>query len=141
MAGMASRPTTVSVAPTTPLVAAKITHMMTVPTARPPGMRRVHMWMASNRREAMPDASNMAPMKMNSGTAASTCAVATSSIFWMNWYCRPSKPKECSPNTTASAIMVSATGNPVRITAMSAGNIQSALIGRFLPAGSALERR
>jgi hypothetical protein len=95
------------------------------------------VWIASNSREAMPDASNMAPMKMKSGTAASTWAVATSSIFWMNWYCRPTMPKEWSPNTTASAIMVSATGNPVRITAIRAGNIQSALTGRSFPAGDA----
>ena len=84
MGGIASSPTTVSVAPTTPLVAAKITHIRMVPTAMPPGRRRIHIWIASNRRLAMPDCSNMAPMKMNSGTAASTCAVAVSSIFWMH---------------------------------------------------------
>ena len=84
MGGIASSPTTVSVAPTTPLVAAKITHITMVPTARPPGRRRIHIWMVSNRRLAMPDCSNMAPIKMNSGTAASTCAVAVSSTFWMH---------------------------------------------------------
>ena len=68
-------------APTMPLVAAKITHMITVPIARPPGMRLVQRWIASNRREAMPDASNIAPMKMKSGTAASTVDVATSSTL------------------------------------------------------------
>jgi hypothetical protein len=36
---------------------------------------------------------------------------------------------------------VSATGNPVRITAMRAGNIQSALIGQALAVGDAVEWR
>jgi hypothetical protein len=37
--------------------------------------------------------------------------------------------------------MVSATGKPVRITRMRAGNIQSAFIGRSLSASSAAEWR
>src|SRR6266542_3047763 len=45
--GMASRPTTVSVAPITPVDAAKITHITTVPSANPPGSRRVHRCTAS----------------------------------------------------------------------------------------------
>ena len=53
---MASRPHTDSVAPTTPLAAAKMTHRITVPTARPPGSRRVQRWIASNSRSAMPEA-------------------------------------------------------------------------------------
>ena len=85
IAGIASNPTINSVAPTTPLVAANTTHIRIVPTPSPPGMRRVHRWIASNSLRAMPDCSNIAPMKMNSGTAASTLASATSSIFWMNW--------------------------------------------------------
>lgn len=36
-------PTSVSVAPTTPLAAAKIVHMSRAATASPPGNRRVHM--------------------------------------------------------------------------------------------------
>jgi hypothetical protein len=56
----------------------------------------------------------------------------------MNWYCRPTGPNDWSPNITASAIIVSATGKPVRIRAMRAGNIQSEDIKRtFLAVGAA----
>lgn len=72
MTGMASRPTTVSVAPITPVEAANTTHINMVPTASPPGRRRVQRCMASNRRSAMPARSSIEPMKTNSGTAAST---------------------------------------------------------------------
>ena len=82
---MASRPTTVSVAPITPVEAAKMTHMATVPSARPPGRRRVHRCTASNSSSAMPERSSMVPMKTNSGTAASTKFEAMSSIFSINW--------------------------------------------------------
>ena len=78
-------PTTVSVAPITPLEAAKMTHMTMVPMARPPGRRRVQRCTASNRRSAMPERSIMAPMKMKSGTAASTKLEAMASTFWTNW--------------------------------------------------------
>ena len=83
--GMVSRPTTVSVAPITPEEAANTTHIRMVAMASPPGSRRVHRWIASNRRSAMPARSSIAPMKMNSGTAASTKFDAMASIFWMNW--------------------------------------------------------
>ena len=76
--GMASRPTTDSVAPMTPLAAAKTTHISTVPTARPPGSRRVQRWMTSKRRSAMPERSIIAPMKTKRGTAASTELLAAS---------------------------------------------------------------
>ena len=64
-------------------------------------------------------------MKMKSGTAARTCAVAVSSSFWMHWASSPSRPNDWTPKITANVSMVSATGNPVRIAIMSAGNIQS----------------
>ena len=83
--GIASRPTTVSVAPITPDEAANTTHISTVPMASPPGRRRVHRWIASNSRSAMPARSSIAPMKMNSGTAASTKFDAMASTFCMNW--------------------------------------------------------
>src|SRR5918996_716621 len=134
MAGIASRPTTVSVAPMIPLVAANTTHMRTVPIATPPGMRRVHMWMASNRRSAMPDCSNIEPMKMNSGTAASTLALATSSSFWMSWYWR-AVPNVGHPKSSARASIAKATGKPVRMAAMSAGNIHRAVMASFRPLG------
>ena len=82
---MVSRPTTDSVAPITPLEAAKMMHISTVASARPPGSRRVQMWIASNSRSAMPDFSSIAPMKTNSGTAAKTKLEERSSIFSMNW--------------------------------------------------------
>ena len=82
---MARSPTTVSVAPMTPVEAAKITHMMMVPMARPPGSRRVHRWTASNRRSAMPERSNIEPMNTNSGTAASTKLEATKSTLETSW--------------------------------------------------------
>src|SRR5918995_1538587 len=85
IAGMASRPTTVSVAPMTPVEAAKITHMPTVPSARPPGKRRVQRCTASNSSSAMPERSSIVPMKTNSGTAASTKFDAMSSTLSMNW--------------------------------------------------------
>src|SRR5688572_2681307 len=83
--GMVSSPTTVSVAPITPDDAANTTHIRTVAMASPPGSRRVHKWIASNNRSAMPARSSIAPMKMNNGTAASTKFDAMASIFWMNW--------------------------------------------------------
>ena len=79
--GIVSSPTTVSVAPITPDEAANTTHIRTVPIARPPGSRRVQRWIASNSRSAMPARSSIAPMKMNSGTAASTKFDAMASIF------------------------------------------------------------
>ena len=85
MIGIVSRPTTDSVAPITPDDAANRMHMITVASARPPGSLRVQMWIASNSRSAMPERSSIAPMKTNSGTAASTKFDEMSSIFSMNW--------------------------------------------------------
>ena len=84
MIGMVSRPTTDSVAPMTPLEAAKMTHMLMVASARPPGRRRVQIWIASNSLSAMPDFSSIAPMNTNSGTAAKTKFEEMSSIFSTN---------------------------------------------------------
>ncbi len=81
MTGTASMPITASVAPTTPLAAAKMVPMMTAPTPSPPGIRRVHRWMAPNSRSAMPEFSSIAPMKMNKGTAARMELDAVSSIL------------------------------------------------------------
>ena len=63
---------TVSVAPATPVAAAKIADITTAPTASPPGRRRVHRWIASNSLSARPDRSSSAPMKTKSGIAPST---------------------------------------------------------------------
>ncbi|SVB98536.1 uncharacterized protein METZ01_LOCUS251390 [marine metagenome] len=54
-----------------------MTHNITVPTASPPGNRRVHKWIASNNRSAIPDRSNKEPININSGTAAKTYADET----------------------------------------------------------------
>ena len=70
MTGVASMPTTASVAPTTPLDMANRMHMMMAPTATPPGKRCVHEWIVSNRPSAIPDRCSIAPMKTNSGSAA-----------------------------------------------------------------------
>ncbi len=83
--GIASIPMTASVAPTTPLEAANRVPRMIAPMPSPPGKRRVHMWMASNKRSAMPERSSMAPIKINSGTAARMEFEAVSSILVSSW--------------------------------------------------------
>ncbi len=71
MAGIASRPTITSTAPTMPVPAAKIAHMLMVASASPPGKRPSHSFITSKTRRPIPEFSSTAPMKMNSGTAAS----------------------------------------------------------------------
>ena len=95
----------------TPDDAAKITHMTTVPTASPPGSRRVQRCTASNSFSAMPERSSIAPMKMNIGTAARTKFEATASIFWANWK-MTAVSKVRYPNTRATPIMEKATWKP-----------------------------
>ncbi len=85
IAGIASSPTTVSVAPITPVEAAKMMHIRIVPIAMPPGSRLVHRWTALKSCSAIPERSSIEPMKTKSGTAASTKFEATLSTFCVNW--------------------------------------------------------
>ena len=61
-----------SEAPMIPVAAAKMVHMITVPMAIPPRSLPVHWIIDSNKRDAMPEASSMEPIKTKSGTAANT---------------------------------------------------------------------
>ena len=85
-----------------------MTHMTTVPTASPPGSRRVQRCTASNSCSAIPERSSIAPMKMNSGTAASTKFDPTASIFWANWKITAAS-KVRYPKTSAMPIIEKAT--------------------------------
>ena len=123
MIGIVSRPTTDSVAPITPLDAANTMHISTVAIARPPGRRRVQMWMASNRRSAMPDFSSIAPMKTNSGTAANTKFDDRSSIFSTNWWMTLG-PKMASPKAAAVSIIANATCTPRNISVKASGSMK-----------------
>ena len=60
----------VSEAPTTPTQAANIMANTMVATARPPLSPLIHRWSTTKARSATPELPIMAPMKMNSGTAA-----------------------------------------------------------------------
>ena len=124
MMGMVSRPTTDSVAPMTPLEAAKMMHMVMVASDSPPGSRRVQIWMASNSLSAMPDFSSMAPMNTNKGTAAKTKLEEMSSIFSMNWKITRS-PKITRPNSTAVIIIENATCTPRNIRLKATGSIRN----------------
>ena len=118
-------PTTVSVAPTTPLDAAKRTHMMMVPTASPPGIRRVHIWIASNSRLAVPERSSIAPMKTKRGAAAMTWfEVISWTLATKRWTVVP--PNSSTPKTSATLISAKATGTPRKIKAISGANMISA---------------
>jgi hypothetical protein len=77
MAGRAISPTVVSVAPTTPAVAAKRVHNKMVQMARPPLIPPSTRYIALNSFSAAPDLVSTAPMKINSGTAGSTSLAMT----------------------------------------------------------------
>ena len=124
MAGIVSNPTTDSVAPITPLEAAKMMHIRMVAIARPPGMRRVQMCIASNSFSAIPDFSSIAPMNTNSGTAANTKLEEMSSIFSMNWKITR-LPKIPRPNSTAVIIIANATCTPRNIRPKATGSIRN----------------
>ena len=122
MTGVAKSPTTVSVAPITPLQAAKMTHINMVPTAKPPGKRCVQRCIASKSFSAVPDFSNIAPMNTKRGTAAKIDAPVMSSIL-----CRKTKkrfsPKRNMPNKNAVDISANAIGTPRKISVSKTGNI------------------
>ena len=64
----------------------------------------------------------MEPMKMKSGTAASTKLDAIASTFWTNWKIT-AVSKVTSPKKSATPIIENATGNPKNSASKSAGNI------------------
>ena len=91
----------------------------------PPGSPPSHIRIASNNRLAMPERSSMAPMKMNSGIAANTKFLPTSSIRLCIWAASVS-PKRNRPNAKAVDIRLIATGIPRNTSPNSMTNINTA---------------
>src|SRR5262245_2535253 len=67
IAGTASRPISVTTAPTMPVAVAKMAHVTMVATPSEPGTRAVARWRLRNRRSMSCARSTRYPMKRNSG--------------------------------------------------------------------------
>ena len=100
-------------------------HMMTVASARPPGRRRVQMWIASNSLSAMPECSSIAPMNTNSGTAAKHEVGRDVLDLLDELEDRPGRRTSTRPNSTAVIIMQKATGKPRNISVKATGSIRN----------------
>ncbi len=94
MAGIASRPISVTTAPTMPVAVAKTAHVTMVATASEPGTRAIARCRLLKSFSIRLARSTRYPMKTNSGIAISTSFDMTAYVRWTirSRICRMSKP-------------------------------------------------